>query len=86
MLQVLLTRVLKYAGATRLTQLVDSVTHVVNAVARGVEPETTRILHELDISPHSVSLEWMVESMKRGQKVAEQDYMFPPPDIKVRIK
>ena len=32
--KVLMTRVLKYAGATRLTQLVDSVTHVVHAITR----------------------------------------------------
>ncbi len=32
-----------------------------------------------EISPHSVTLEWIVESMKRGTKVSEEDYMFPPP-------
>ena len=32
-----------------------------------------------EISPKIVSLEWIVESMKRGQKVAEKEYIFPPP-------
>ena len=37
------------------------------------------------MSPYSVSLEWIVESMKRGQKVSESSYPFPPTEIKVRF-
>ena len=40
---------------------------------------------ELGLSPYSVSLEWIVESMKRGQKVSESSYPFPPTEIKVRF-
>jgi len=77
--QVQMTRVLKYAGATRLTQLVDSVTHIVHSVTINIDTDTARIIKDLDISPHSVSLEWIVESMKRGNKLREEDYIFPPP-------
>jgi len=74
-----LRRVLKFAGATRLTQLVESVTHVVHAVSTLPSPDTSRLMTELDLSPHNVAIEWLVESMKRGKPVPESDYPFPPP-------
>jgi hypothetical protein len=34
---------------------------------------------ELGLNPHCVTLEWIVESMKRGRRVPEADFAFPPP-------
>ena len=42
-----MTRVLKYAGATRLTQLVDSVTHIVHSVTINIDTDTARIIKDL---------------------------------------
>ena len=89
-----LARVLKYSGAVRLAQLVESVTHCVHSVdAITVAPETNRLLEELDLSPHMVSIQWVVESLLQGKPVTEADYPFPPivepdctsaPDIKMK--
>lgn len=74
-----LARVLKYSGAVRLTQLVESVTHCVHSVDTStVVPDTNRLLAELDLSPHMVSIQWVVESLVQGKPVAEADYPFPP--------
>jgi len=74
-----LARVLKYSGAVRLAQLVESVTHCVHSVDTiTVVPETNRLLEELDLSPHMVSIQWVVESLVQGKPVPESDYPFPP--------
>ena len=75
---VQLARILKFGGAGRLTQLVESVTHVVHGAGEAVAPDTARLLRALDLSPHHVGLEWVVESMKRGRPVEEAEYPFPP--------
>ena len=73
---VQLTRVLKFGGATLLSQLVESVTHVVHAVTEGMVAETARLLNTLKLSPHHVTLEWLVESMKRAKPVQEASFAF----------
>ena len=77
--QVQLGRVLKYAGAVRLTQMVESITHCVHSInTNTVNTETARLMARLpDLSPHMVSVQWLVESMKLGRTVAEADYSFP---------
>ena len=77
---VQLARVLKFAGAVRLTQLVESVTHVVHSVDTShVAQETTRLLSSLPgLSPHMVSVQWLVEAMRLGRPAQEADYPFPP--------
>ena len=73
---VQLARVLKFAGAARLTQLVESVTHVVHAVTEGMVAETARLLTSLNLSPHHVTVEWLVESMRRCKPVQEASFAF----------
>ena len=76
--QVQLTRVLKYAGGVRLTQLVESVTHCVHIINNNkVAPETGRLLEQLDFSPYMVSIQWVVDSIRLGKPVIEADYKFP---------
>lgn len=78
--QVQLARVLKYSGGVRLTQLVESVTHCVHSVQTNtVIPDTNRLLEQLDLSPHMVSIQWVVESLRLGKPVPESEYPFPPP-------
>merc|ERR1719209_190908 len=71
-----LARVLKFAGAARLTQLVESVTHVVHAVSEGMVAETDKLLATLNLSPHHVTVEWLVESMRRCKPVQEASFAF----------
>ena len=79
--QVQLARVLKYGGGVRLTQLVESVSHVVHSIDTwSIAPDTCRLMDRLpDLSPHMVSVQWLVESMRLGRPVPEADYIFPPP-------
>jgi len=77
--QMQLARVLKYSGGVRLTQLVESVTHCVHSVGTStVVPDTSKMLEQLDLSPHMVSIQWVVESMVLGKPVPEAEYPFPP--------
>ena len=48
------------------------------SVGEAVAYDTSRLLAQLALSPHHVSLEWLVESMRRGRPVHEQEYPFPP--------
>jgi hypothetical protein len=60
--------------------LVESVTHCVHsAVTNKVATETNRLLEQLDLSPHMVSIQWVVESLRLGKPVTEAEYPFPPP-------
>ena len=54
-------------------------THVVHAISTSASPDTSRLITELDLSPHNVAIEWLVESMKRGKQAPESDYPFPSP-------
>ena len=77
--QMQLARVLEYSGGVRLTKLVESVTHCVHSVGTNtVVPDTSKLLEQLDLSPHMVSIQWMVESMLLGKPVQEADFPFPP--------
>lgn len=77
---VQLARVLKYGAGVRLTQLVESVSHVVHSVDTGhVAPDTAHLLSSLPaLSPHMVSVQWLVESMRLGRPAPEADCPFPP--------
>ncbi len=44
------------------------------------------LCRELKLNPHCVSLEWVVESMKRGKRVPESEYTFPPPPTATAAK
>jgi len=80
--QVQLTRVIKYSGAVRLTQLVESVTHCVHSVTTNkVTSETLKLLDQLKLSPYMVSIQWMVESMRLGKPVSEAEYIFPHVEV-----
>ena len=77
--QVQLARVLKFGGGVRLTQLVESVSHVVHSIDKpDLAPEVTRVLTQIpDLTPHMVSVQWLVESMRLGRPAAETEYPFP---------
>ena len=78
--QVQLGRVLKYAGAVRLSQLVESITHCVHSLnTNTVSPDTARMMGRIpDLSPHMVSVQWLVESMRLGSTAPESEFIFPP--------
>ena len=78
--QVQLARVLKFAGGVRLTQLVESVSHVVQSVDTcHVVPDTARLLASVPhLAPHMVSVQWLVESLRLGRPAAEADHPWPP--------
>ena len=61
---------LKHAGAVRLSQMVESITHCVHSVSSdSVSSETARLLANMpDLSPHMVSVQWLGESMKLGRQ------------------
>ena len=63
-----LAKVLKHAGAVRLSQLTERVTHIVQDTLEESSTLVTR-LQELDISPAVVDVEWIVASMRAGRPV-----------------
>ena len=77
---VQLARALKHGGGVRLTQLNESVSHVVHSVDTcHVAPDTARILASLPApGPNMVSVQWLVESMRLGRPALEADHPFPP--------
>ena len=77
--QVQLGRVLKFGGAVKLSQVVESISHCVHSVATTtILPHTTKLLANLpDLSPHQVSVQWVVESFKLGRPAPESDFTFP---------
>ena len=79
LVQVQLGRVLKYGGAVRLSQVVESISHVVHSVSTTtVLPHTTKLLASLpDLSPHQVSVQWLAESFRLGRPAPESDFTFP---------
>ena len=79
LVQVQLGRVLKYGGAGRLSQGVESISHVVHSVSTTtVLPHTTKLLASLpDLSPHQVSVQWLAESFRLGRPAPESDFNFP---------
>ena len=50
-------------------------THVVDSIA----PEVIRVMEQIpELSPHLVSVKWLVESGRLGRPVYETKYPFPP--------
>ena len=70
---------LKFGGAVKLSQVVESISHCVHSVdTNTVLPHTTKLLASLpDLSPHQVSVQWLVESLKLGRPAPESDFTFP---------
>ncbi|XP_071748981.1 DNA topoisomerase 2-binding protein 1-A [Lepeophtheirus salmonis] len=64
-----LRRVIQIAGATKMSQLIPSVTHmVVKSFAK------TKHLKELNLNPYQVTIQWIVESMHLGRMAPESDF------------
>ena len=61
--------------------MVESISHCVHSVdTNTVLPHTTKLLASLpDLSPHQVSVQWLVESLKLGRPAPESDFTFPAP-------
>ena len=78
--EVQLGRVLKFGGAVRLSQVVESISHCVHSLdTPSLLPQTARLLASLpDVSPHQVSVQWLVQSFKLGRPAPEADFTFPP--------
>ena len=78
--EVQLGRVLKFGGAVRLSQVVESISHCVHSLdSPSLLPQTARLLASLpDVSPHQVSVQWLVQSFKLGRPAPEADFTFPP--------
>ena len=77
--QMQLARVLKYLGGVSLTKLVEGFTHCVHSVGTNtVVLDTSKMLEQLDLSLHMVSIQWVVESLLLGKPVPEAEYPFPP--------
>ena len=73
-----LGRVIRYAGGVHLSQLVESVSHVVHSSSSSMAPDTARLLTQLDLSPHNLSLGWLVESLTLGRPAPTSSHIFPP--------
>ena len=68
-----MARVLKFAGAVRLTQLVESVTHVMIGDP-GVSESVQRELAACpDVAAAQVSVDWVVTSMRAGRPLMEEE-------------
>jgi len=68
-----LAKVLKHAGAVRLLQLGERVSHVVAAGEVG-----EAVVAGLPHPPHLVSLLWVVESMRCGAPAGEAEFPLTP--------
>ena len=82
-----LAKVLKYAGAVRLTQLTERVTHVV-VESLQERNNIAKQLEQLDITPAMVEVGWILASMKAGGPAPVQPDQPPaeteaPPDLTV---
>jgi hypothetical protein len=63
-----LARVLKYLGGVSLTKLVEGVTHCVHSVGTNtVVLDTSKMLEQLDLSLHMVSIQWVVGEHVAGE-------------------
>ena len=67
---IFFTRVLKFAGAVRLSQVVEGVTQVVAAERDSGSPLN---MNPLCPSPPIVDLQWLVNSMERGEPAPVDD-------------
>ena len=68
----LLRRCLKSAGALIMNQLTKSVTHV---IVNGIMlQDHIKLVRTLDLNPHYVGVQWLIESMHMGMAVPESDF------------
>ena len=74
-----LRRCLRSAGAGVMNQLTSSVTHVI--VNTTLLPEHIKLVNMLKLTPHFVSLQWLVESMHLTMAVPESDFYVSVPEI-----
>ena len=75
-------RVLKYAGAVRLLQLVESVTHVI--IGDKSSPDSLQIHKDLeadDLAPVMVDVGWITASMRVGRPLPEAEYSKDTTDV-----
>jgi len=75
-------RVLKYAGAVRLVQLVESVTHII--VGDKTSAEAIQIHKELeagDLAPVVVDVGWITSSMRARRPLLEAEYSTETNDL-----
>ncbi|XP_040581730.1 DNA topoisomerase 2-binding protein 1-A [Lepeophtheirus salmonis] len=69
-----LIKVFQFAGAKRMSQLSPSVTHmIIKSFAK------TKHLKELNLDPHQVTIQWVIESMYLGCLASEMN--FAPPKM-----
>ena len=71
-----LAKVLKHAGAVRLTQLTERVTHVV-VESQQERNNIAKQLEQLDITPAMVEVSWILASMKAGAPAQVQPDQAP---------
>ena len=68
----LLRRCLKSGGALIMNQLTKSVTHV---IVNGIMlQDHIKLVRTLDLNPHYVGVQWLIESMHMGMAVPESDF------------
>ena len=77
-----LAKVLKHAGAVRLGQLTERVTHVV-VENTGQRDNINKQLEQLDITPAVVEVGWITDSMKAGAPALVQPIQPPQAEADV---
>ena len=76
------SRVLKYAGAVRLLQLVESVTHII--IGDKTSAEVVQIHKQLeagDLAPVVVDVGWITSSMRARRPLLEAEYSTETSDL-----
>ena len=68
-----MARVLKFAGAVRLTQLVESVTHVILGDPGASDSVQRELAACPDLAAAQVSVDWVVASMRAGRPLMEEE-------------
>ena len=68
-----MARVLKFAGAVRLTQLVESVTHVIIGDPGASDSVQRELAACPDLTAAQVSVDWVVSSMRAGRPLMEEE-------------
>ena len=68
-----MARVLKFAGAVRLTQLVESVTHVIIGDPGASDTVQRELATCPDLAAAQVSVDWVVSSMRAGRPLMVEE-------------
>ena len=71
-----MARVLKFSGAVRLTQLVESVTHVIIGDPGASESVQRELAACPDMAAAQVSVDWVVSSMRAGRPLMEEEMVI----------